>query len=162
MSFLPRPPLSSCSRVIGHVLSNAFPCKLHFPDSHHLASGRNQPMEDTRRLEGRMEGETSAFLTLFLCHGEGTSRSHCISSTIPAPNCQDDPPKSWPPQCRTPPCPTPLLPAPQNYHCGSTTSSLVPLARGGSNCFLYLLICVASPSPVWLFNSSKHSVSHFL
>lgn len=102
MPFLPRPPLSSCSRVIGHVLSNAFPCKLHFPDSHHLASGRNQPMEDTRRLEGRMEGETSAFLTLFLCHGEGTSRSHCVSSTIPAPNCQDDPPKSWPPQCRTP------------------------------------------------------------
>lgn len=45
MPFLARLPLSPLSGLIAYLLSDVFPCKLHFPDSHHLVSSRVLPWE---------------------------------------------------------------------------------------------------------------------
>lgn len=88
MPFLAMMPLSPLSGLNAYLLSDAFPCKLHFPDS--LVSSRVRPMGGSGRLEGRMEGEACAYFTLSLCHRD-IFNNHCISSTVPTPTCNDGP-----------------------------------------------------------------------
>lgn len=54
--FMARVTLSLLGCLIAYLLSDAFPFKLHFPDSHYLVTRRVHPMGGTRRLEDRVEG----------------------------------------------------------------------------------------------------------
>lgn len=117
---LARLSLSPLSGVIAYLLSYAFPCKLHFPNSDHPVSRRVQPMGGIRRLQSRMEGGACALSTLSLCCGNGTSRSQCISSTTPAPA------KVLASTEREPPPHTQL---PPSCHHSSTTFFLCPTSQ---------------------------------
>lgn len=115
--------------------------QLHFSDSCHLVPAAPSWWEAPGDQKQREE-EASAFLTFFLCQEVKSSRSHCISSTIPTPTCHHVPPKCWPLLCRKPsPTATVILPP-----------LLCPLVRVAGSSF-YVFIPVLSQLPPFALSS---------